>query len=86
MRAQRFRRVVHEVDIGFLIQAAEHPGGVLERVDVANVAAVFGANGLLDCLRGAKVAGARRCGKDQNSRTVHGQAQRFGRITGGHNL
>jgi hypothetical protein len=32
---------------------------VVERVDVANVAGAFRTNGLLDCLRGAEVAGAR---------------------------
>ncbi len=61
------RRVVHQVDIGLLIQAAEHLRGVLERVDVANVAGAFRTNGLLDRLRGAEVASARRCGEDQDS-------------------
>jgi hypothetical protein len=41
------------------MQAAEHLRGVVERVDVANVAGAFRTNGLLYCLRGAEVAGAR---------------------------
>jgi hypothetical protein len=57
-QAKRFGRVVHQVDIGLLIQAAEHLRRVVERVDVANVAGAFRTNGLFDCLRGAEVAGA----------------------------
>lgn len=57
--AQRLGRAVDQVDIGLLIQTAEHLRGVVERIDVANVAGAFCTKGLLDCLRGAEVAGAR---------------------------
>ena len=56
---QPLGRVIDQVDIGLLIQAAEHLRGVVERVDMANVAGAFRIKGLLDCLRGAQVAGAR---------------------------
>jgi hypothetical protein len=58
-QAKRLGRAVHEVDIRLLIQAAEHLRGVVERVDVANVAGSLRTSGLLDRLRGAEVPGAR---------------------------